>query len=77
VTFFFAGIVLSYTDRTVLGVVLPQVRKDLALTNTQYSLTIDAFLIMSMIRVWQGATHRIAPLAELSDWFNKHIDPRK
>jgi uncharacterized membrane protein len=35
------------------------------------------FLISSMIRVWQGATHRIAPLAELSEWLNKHIDPRK
>ena len=23
-----------------------------------------------------GATHRIAPLAELSEWLNKHIDPR-
>jgi uncharacterized membrane protein len=35
------------------------------------------FLVISMIRVWQGATHRIAPLAELSEWLNKHIDPRK
>lgn len=35
------------------------------------------FLIISMIRVWQGATHRIAPLAELSEWVNKHIDPRR
>jgi ACS family hexuronate transporter-like MFS transporter len=49
VAFFFAGIVLSYADRAVLGVVLPQVRKDLALTNAQYSLTIDAFLILYMI----------------------------
>ena len=42
-----------------------------------FGVAASVFLIMSMIRVWQGATHRIAPLAELSDWFNKHIDPRK
>jgi uncharacterized membrane protein len=35
------------------------------------------FLIISMIRVGQGATHRIAPLKEPADWLNKHIDPRK
>jgi|SRR5215813_1470758 len=35
------------------------------------------FLIISMIRVFQGATHRIAPLKEPAEWFNKHIDPRK
>ncbi len=35
------------------------------------------FLVISMIRVWQGATHRIAPLAEPAEWLNKHIDPRK
>ena len=49
VMFFFAGSVLSYTDRALLGVVLPQIRKDLSLSNTQYSLTIDAFLIMYTI----------------------------
>jgi len=25
----------------------------------------------------KGATHRIAPLAELAAWLNKHIDPRR
>jgi len=35
------------------------------------------FLIMSMIRVGKGATHRIAPLTEASEWLNKHIDPRR
>ena len=42
-----------------------------------FNLAAFVFLIISMIRVWQGATHRIAPLAELSEWLNKHIDPRK
>jgi len=35
------------------------------------------FLIISMIRVWQGHTHRIAPLTEPADWLEKHIDPRR
>jgi len=36
-----------------------------------------AFLIISMIRVGKGATHRIAPLTDPADWLNKHIEPRK
>ncbi len=49
VAFFFAGSVLSYVDRSVLGVVMPQVRKDLALSNTQYGLAVNCFLIGYMV----------------------------
>jgi uncharacterized membrane protein len=42
-----------------------------------FKLAAFIFLIISMVRVWKGATHRIAPLAELAAWLNKHIDPRK
>jgi uncharacterized membrane protein len=34
------------------------------------------FLIISMIRVWRGEPHRIAPLEEPARWFNQHIEPR-
>lgn len=34
------------------------------------------FLIISMIRVWKGEPHRIAPLSEPAQWFNDHIEPR-
>ena len=34
------------------------------------------FLILSMVRVWRGEPHRIAPLAEPAQWFNEHIEPR-
>jgi hypothetical protein len=44
---------------------------------TIFWLASNLFLIISMIRVGQGATHRIAPLKEPADWFNKRIDPRK
>ena len=34
------------------------------------------FLIISMVRVWRGEPHRIAPLEEPGKWFNQHIEPR-
>jgi uncharacterized membrane protein len=34
------------------------------------------FLIISMIRVWKGEPHSIAPLDEPGKWFNRHIEPR-
>lgn len=44
---------------------------------SMFKLAAFIFLIISMIRVGKGATHRIAPLTELTEWLNKHIDPRK
>lgn len=35
------------------------------------------FLIISMIRVWKGIEHRIAPLSDATKWLNERIDPRK
>ena len=34
------------------------------------------FLIVSMVRVWKGRPHHIAPLADLTQWFNGHIEPK-
>jgi uncharacterized membrane protein len=34
------------------------------------------FLIVSMVRVWKGRPHHIAPLADATQWFNGHIEPR-
>lgn len=45
----FAGSVINYIDRAVLGVVMPEMRKDLQLSNTEYGLAVNAFLIMYMI----------------------------
>jgi len=41
----FLGSVVNYMDRTVLGVVMPQIRRDLNLTNADYGLAVNAFLI--------------------------------
>ena len=48
-----------------------------SLGGSLFKLAAFIFLIISMVRVWKGATHRIAPLAELAAWLNKHIDPRR
>lgn len=34
------------------------------------------FLIISMVRVWKGEPHHIAPITEPAKWFNEHIEPR-
>jgi uncharacterized membrane protein len=59
---------------TILGVVG-------ALSDNQFGRSLfgaatTIFLIISMIRVWKGEPHRIAPLAEPAQWFNDHIEPR-
>ncbi len=43
---------------------------------TLFKLGAFIFLVISMIRVWQGEPHRIAPLNEPAQWFNDHIEPR-
>ncbi|HUE83804.1 MAG TPA: hypothetical protein VMM84_17005 [Pyrinomonadaceae bacterium] len=43
---------------------------------TLFKLAATIFLIISMVRVWKGETHRIAPLAEPTQWFNERIEPR-
>jgi uncharacterized membrane protein len=41
-----------------------------------FGLAAFIFLIISMIRVWKGEPHQIAPLAEPAQWFNQHMEPR-
>lgn len=33
-------------------------------------------LVISMLKVWRGDSHRIAPISEPAQWFNDHIEPR-
>ena len=49
---------------------------DSSLGGTFFKLAAFVFLIISMIRVWKGEPHRIAPLSEATQWFNEHIEPR-
>jgi uncharacterized membrane protein len=41
-----------------------------------FSLAAFIFLIISMVRVWKGEPHQIAPLVEPAQWFDQHIEPR-
>ncbi len=41
-----------------------------------FGLAATIFLIISMVRVWKGEAHHIAPISEPSQWFNDHIQPR-
>jgi MFS family permease len=45
----FAGSVVNYMDRAALGVLMPQVRKKLLLTNADYGLALNSFLVMYML----------------------------
>ena len=59
---------------TILGVV-----GDISGSNfgqVLFSVASNVFLVISMIRVWRGEPHRIVPLTEPAQWFNRHIEPR-
>ena len=45
----FAGSVVNYIDRAALAVVMPQIRRDLALSNTAYGVAVNAFLVAYMV----------------------------
>jgi hypothetical protein len=34
------------------------------------------FLVISMVRVWKGEPHYVAPIAEPAKWLDEHIKPR-
>jgi len=46
------------------------------LGSTLFRTAATVFLVISMIRVWRGYAHQIAPLEEPGKWFNQHIEPR-
>lgn len=41
-----------------------------------FNVAAFVFLLISMIRVWKGEPHHIAPIAEPAKWFNEKIEPR-
>lgn len=49
VALLFIGSVLNYVDRAVLGVVKPDILRDLKLTNVDYGLAVNAFLMAYMV----------------------------
>lgn len=61
--------------QTIFGVV--GAITDSSIGGSLFKLAATIFLIISMIRVFKGEPHRIAPLGDASQWFNEHIEPRK
>jgi len=50
----FGGSLINYLDRAVLGVIMPQIRRDLGLTNQQYGWAVGAFLVAYMVSYVAG-----------------------
>jgi uncharacterized membrane protein len=60
--------------QTVFGVI--GAITDTSIGRNLFGAAATVFLIISMIRVWKGEPHHIAPIAEPAKWFNEHIEPR-
>jgi uncharacterized membrane protein len=60
--------------QTIFGVIATISGSDFG--GVLFKLASTIFLVISMVRVWKGEPHRIAPLAEPAQWFNQHIEPR-
>lgn len=60
--------------QTVFGVI--GAITDSSIGRNLFGLAATIFLIVSMVRVWKGQPHHIAPLADPAQWFNEHIEPR-
>lgn len=65
------AILIVHTIFSVIGSIT-----DSRLGGMLFSLAAFVFLVISMIRVWKGEPHRIAPLSEPAQWFNDRIEPR-
>ncbi len=49
---------------------------DSSIGGNLFKFAATIFLIISMIRVWKGEPHRIAPISEPAQWLNERIEPR-
>jgi uncharacterized membrane protein len=44
---------------------------------TIFGVAALVFFVVSIIRVWNGEPHHIAPLDDVTRWLNEHIQPKK
>lgn len=61
--------------QTLFGVI--EAITDNGIGGSLFGLAATIFLIVSMVRVWKGRPHHIAPISEPAQWFNDHIQPRR
>lgn len=60
--------------RTLFGVV--GAITDSSIGGSLFLVAAGVFLLISMLRVWKGKPHHIAPVTEPAQWLNEHIKPR-
>lgn len=60
--------------QTLFGIL--ELITDSGVGGTLFGIAATVFLIISMVRVWKGQPHHIAPLTEPAQWFNQHIQSR-
>ena len=60
--------------QTLFGVV--ELITDSGIGGSLFWLASTIFLFVSMVRVWKGKPHHIAPINEPTQWFNEKIEPR-
>lgn len=65
------GILIIQTLFGIVGAIT-----DSSMGGNLFKAAATVFLIISMVRVWKGEAHHIAPIAEPGRWFNQHIEPR-
>jgi uncharacterized membrane protein len=70
----FALYVAILVVQTLFGVV--EAITDSGIGGSLFRAAALIFLIISMVRVWKGQPHHIAPLSEPAQWLNDHIEPR-
>jgi uncharacterized membrane protein len=63
----------SIADNTVGGIFSLM----LGIASVVFTIVAFIFFIVSMIRVWKGEEHRVAPLADATRWLNEKIEPKK
>jgi uncharacterized membrane protein len=49
----------------------------LNISSAAFSVLAFIFFIVSMIRVYKGEPHVVAPLTELTNWLNEKVEPKK
>jgi uncharacterized membrane protein len=71
------GFLLRFASTLVSGTLGGVASVLVGLASVLFGLAAVVFLIISILRVWKGEEHRIAPLEDATRWLNEKIEPRK
>jgi uncharacterized membrane protein len=71
------GMLFSTADSIISGLLHGPLPFMLRLASGLFTAAATVYFIISMIRVWKGKPHVVAPLAEATRWLNEKFEPRK